>query len=33
VRERFYAISPERRIRRPADSAIAEAAGGRLFAD
>jgi LysR family transcriptional activator of nhaA len=32
VRERFYAISPERRIRHPAVAAITEAARDRLFA-
>ena len=32
VRERFYAISPERRIRHPAVVAITEAAHDRLFA-
>ncbi len=32
VRERFYAISAERRIRHPAVSAITEVARDRLFA-
>jgi LysR family transcriptional activator of nhaA len=32
LRERFYAISPERRIRHPAVAAITEAARDRLFA-
>jgi LysR family transcriptional activator of nhaA len=32
VRERFYAISPERKIRHPAVAAITEAARERLFA-
>jgi LysR family transcriptional activator of nhaA len=32
ITERFYVISPERRIKHPAVTAITEAARSRLFA-